>query len=336
MPFARDTTEILKVVAADRKEINMIFIFDIVNVDDDPFRFSIKQWKPRDVAGIISKWQTELVRGGGWPSIFLENHDHPRSVTRFTDDSPATRALGAKLLALMQTTLGGTLYLYQGEEIGMKNVPASWDAAEYKDIETVNYWQKMLDASNGDINDPKMAEAKRIIQRKARDHARTPVQWTGGANAGFCAEGVEPWMRVNEDWKEINVEAQLPASSASSDADASPGSSDKLSVWQFWQRGLKNRKAHKDVFVYGSFEALDVQNENVFAYQRVGEDGKEAFVVLLNFTGQQVEVVVGEEAKVKKWVAGNYEGHGDDIGEKEVGGRVVLRPWEGVLGTAEI
>jgi glycosidase len=330
MPFARDTTEILKVVAADRKEINMIFIFDIVNIDDDPFRFSLKEWVPKDIATILTKWQTELIQGGGWPSIFLENHDHPRSVTRFTDDSPATRVLGAKLLALMQTTLGGTLYLYQGEEIGMKNFPLSWDAAEYKDIETVNYWQKMLDASNGDLNDPKMAEAKKIIQRKARDHARTPVQWTAGTNAGFCDEDVEPWMRVNEDWKECNVEAQIPSSSANAEGK------EDLSVWQFWQRGLANRKAHKDVFVYGSFEALYVKNEDVFAYRRVGEDGKEAFVVLLNFTGKEAHVVLDEKAKVKKWVAGNYEGQAGGIEGKEVSGKIVLRPWEGVLGTAEV
>jgi hypothetical protein len=139
-------------------------------------------------------------------------------------------------------------------------------------------------------------------------------------------------MRVNEDWREVNVEGQLPSSSSNSPGDKE----EELSVWQFWQRGLANRKEHRDVFVYGSFEALDVRNEDVFAYKRVAEDGKEAFVVLLNFTGREVEVVLDEKIKVRKWVAGNYEGIEGGIGGKEVEGKVVLRAWEGVLGTAEV
>jgi glycosidase len=291
-------------------------------------------------------------------------------VTRFTDDSPRYRDLGAKLLALMQTTLGGTLYLYQGEEVGMKNFPLSWDPSEYKDIETVNYWKKMQDLSGGD--ESKMVEAKRIIQRKARDHARTPVQWSDGPNAGFCPENVTPWMRVNDDYKEVNVAAQVPrhqntlkdaskeqggglkssiskAAQKIADNFAPVGSSlgpvvpthsmpipssegEPLSVWQFWQRGLANRKAHKDVFVYGTFEALDVSNEDVFAYRRVGE--KEAFVVLLNFTGETVSLDLPEKpAKTSKWVISNYaEGPTD----RALQGKIMLKPWEGLLGTAVV
>lgn len=92
----------------------------------------------------------------------------------------------------METTLSGTLYVYQGEEIAMANVPLSWEPEEYKDIETQNYWKKVNDLYPGD--EEKLRQARHIMQRKARDHARTPVQWSSGANAGFCKEGVTPWM----------------------------------------------------------------------------------------------------------------------------------------------
>lgn len=118
--------------------------------------------------------------------------DNPRSVSILTDDSQQYRELGAKLLALMETTLSGTLYVYQGEEIAMANAPLSWGPEEYKDIESQNYWKKMNQMYPGD--EEKLREARLILQRKARDHARTPVQWSSSANAGFCKEGVTPWM----------------------------------------------------------------------------------------------------------------------------------------------
>lgn len=125
-------------------------------------------------------------------SVFIENHDNPRSVSRYVSDATQeSRELGAKLLATMQTTLSGTLYVYQGEEIGMGNVPLSWSPEEYKDIESINYWKKMTDLYK---DDEKMLRfAKEVLQKKARDHARTPVQWSDGANAGFCEDGIEPW-----------------------------------------------------------------------------------------------------------------------------------------------
>lgn len=127
----------------------------------------------------------------------IRNHtkassDNPRSVSILADDSKQYRELGAKLLALMETTLSGTLYVYQGEEIAMANVPLSWEPEEYKDIESQNYWKKMNEHYPG--NEEKLQEARFILQRKARDHARTPVQWTSGANAGFCEGDVTPWM----------------------------------------------------------------------------------------------------------------------------------------------
>lgn len=169
-------------------------------------------------------------------------------------------------------------------------------------------------------NKEKLDFARHVLQRKARDHARTPVQWSGEANAGFCKEGVTPWMRVNDDYKEVNAEVQRKQSDK-----------DKLSVLQFWKRGLANRKEHKDVFVYGDFEILDEEDKKVFAYKRSSKD--EAFVLALNFTKDEVQWKIPQAAKVKNWVAGNYTAGQPD---KATSGTLTLRPFEGVLGTADV
>jgi len=164
--------------------------------------------------------------------------------------------------------------------------------------------------------DPKQMDlARKVIGKKARDHARTPVQWSAAENAGFCPPGVKPWMRVNDDYKTVNAEAQRKQESKD------------LSVLQFWQRGLENRKQHKDVFVYGDFHLLDEDHPCIFAYKRNSD--KEAFVVVLNFSGKHVEWKIPGNAKVKSWVAGTY---GPGQPELATTRTLKLRPWEGALG----
>ena len=143
------------------------------------------------------------------------------------------------------------------------------------------------------------------------------MQWNVGTNAGFCEPGVEPWMRVNDDYKDVNAEKQQSADNEQ-----------ELSAWQFWQRGLANRKAHSDVFVYGDFHAVGPESDEVFAYLRVGEkSGK--WLVVLNFSGKKIEWDIPNELKVEGWMAGNYlKGKPD----KKLEGSVGLRPWEGILG----
>lgn len=323
MPFVRDQEEILKVVGADRKELNMIFIFDLVDIDNvtGSFRLTLHQWTPKDIREIVTKYQRLMLERDGWNSVFIENHDNPRSVSRYTDDSDQYRALSAKLLCLMQTTLSGTLYVYQGEELGMRNLRPEVSPEEYKDIESINYWKKYNKLYPND--EGKLKEGKHVLQRKARDHARTPVQWTGGKNAGFCDEDTQPWMMVNTDYETVSAEAQRKYSS-----------DDDLSVLQFWKRGLANRKEHKDVFVYGDFELLDEgENSSVFAYKRTSHKEDEAFVTVLNFSGREVEWRVPESAKVQRWVAGNYMKVAPELG---VTGSVKLRAWEGVLGMCDV
>ncbi len=145
MPGVSDIDEIIRVVGAKRGELNMIFIFDIVDMDNIPglFRFTLRAWDVKEIQTIVSKWQRAMLEHDGWNSVFIENHDNPRSVSRYTNDSDEFRERGAKLLALMQTTLAGTLFVYQGEEIGMRNFPPSWEPdTEYKDIEAINFWKK--------------------------------------------------------------------------------------------------------------------------------------------------------------------------------------------------
>jgi oligo-1,6-glucosidase len=144
MPFVRDENEIIRVVGAECEELNMIFSFDLVDIDNVPgdFKYTLHPWDVSDMKRIINRLQRLMLERDGWNSLFVENHDQPRSVSRYTDDSDSFREYGAKLLAMMQTTLAGTLYVYQGEEIGMRNVPASWDEKEYKDIESINFFKK--------------------------------------------------------------------------------------------------------------------------------------------------------------------------------------------------
>ena len=320
MPGVSDINEVMRSVGSKAGELNMIFIFDIVDVDNEPgkVRFTLWPWTVKDVRRILNKWQRAMIEHDGWNTVFLENHDNPRSVSRYCDDSDQWREYGAKMLALMQTTLAGTLYVYQGEELGMRNMPKSWDIDEnYKDVEAINFWKA---SKRKYANDPdSLAKARVILERKARDHSRTPVQWNAGPNAGFCDEGVKPWMRVNDDYKEVNAEKEM--------ADEGEGE-DLMSVFHFWKRGMANRKVHKDVFVYGDFHVIGPDSEHIFAYVRVGEKAGK-WLVVLNFTGGEAKWPIPQDLKVEGWMAGNYTNGKPD---KELSGSIVLRPWEGILG----
>ncbi|RYO96506.1 hypothetical protein DL765_011595 [Monosporascus sp. GIB2] len=315
MPGVSDEKEILRTVGANAGELRMIFIFDLVDVDKADVRLALKPWDVKEMKSIITRWQRVMIENDGWNSVFIENHDNPRSVSRYTDDSDRWREKGAKLLALMQTTLGGTLFVYQGEEIGMRNAPTTWDIEEFKDIETINYWKKTQELYANDRE--QLDHARAVVDMKARDHARTPMQWTATDNAGFCDPGVQPWMRVMDDFKAVNVEAQMKADDPND-----------LSVWQFWQRALKDRKEHADVFVYGDFQELTPQHPQVFAYTRTSST-RERWLVVLNFSGRHVEWGMPEDLRVESWPRSNYV-----RGEirKPKAGVVPLKPWEGVLG----
>jgi oligo-1,6-glucosidase len=165
-------------------------------------------------------------------------------------------------------------------------------------------------------DESKRAYARKVMQRKARDHARTPVQWDASPHAGFTSPSSTPWMRVNDDYKDVNVSRQVD--------DSNPATS----VFAFWKRGLENRKKHKDIFIYGDFELIDAGHEKIVAYKRWSKD--ETVLVVLNFSSEQVEWKGMGGVKVGKWWAGNYDEK--DLEEKDKEGTITLRPWEGLIG----
>ncbi|KAH8111359.1 glycoside hydrolase family 13 protein [Phellopilus nigrolimitatus] len=270
-PFTHDMRGLAEYVLPDNSELNMVFQFELMDIDssgptrDDPLE--PRKWKLTELKEVVNRWQTHLRNEGFWNSIYIQNHDQPRCVSRFGNDSPQWRAASAKMLAMLQITQTGTLYVYQGEEIAMANVPRSWPIEEYKDVATQNYYNR--DRKNEKDDNPDMSGVLDGIQKKARDHSRTPMQWESSKNAGFS--NAAPWMRVNDDYPEWNVAAQQ---------------GDQHSVLSFWKQLLKLRKTH-DILVYGDFKLVDEPNEEVFAFRRALDDNT-AFV-LLNFTDKDVD-----------------------------------------------
>lgn len=170
-------------------------------------------------------------------------------------------------------------------------------------------------------NDPeKLKLSAHILARKARDHARTPMQWTSALHGGFTSESATPWMRVNDDYKTVNAEAQTQKRSLES-----------VSVHQFWKQSLAFRKAHKGSLVYGGFELLDDGSKQTMAYRRFNDT--EQFLTVLNFSGEEAEYQIPENIKVIKWVVGNYTTGAPD---KSTSGTLKLGPWEGVLGECSV
>lgn len=157
------------------------------------------------------------------------------------------------MLALLLTALSGTLFIYQGQELGMVNFPLSWDMSEYKDVDSTNYYAMV---SQRTANDPEeLAAAKAALQHLARDHARIPLSWSAAPHAGFSPEGskAKPWMRPNDDYKTCNAAQQQ---------------ADKQSVLAFWKRALQLRAKYNDLFVHGTFDLLDAKNEAVFSFTK--------------------------------------------------------------------
>ncbi|KAG4276038.1 hypothetical protein FPRO04_14294 [Fusarium proliferatum] len=321
MPYLENEEERLKMVAAEEGVLNMIFTFEMIGLDIVPEkgRFSNKPWKVSELKDIVSK-ACRLVNQDGWHTLFCENHDQPRSVTRFCDDSNEHRVAGTKLLSIMQTSLPGTLYLYQGEELGMRNVPKSWEFEEYIDIESISYIKNVC--AQFPEGSPERKEAKNLLRLKARDNARTPMQWDSTSNGGFCPVGVKPWMRVNDDYRFVNAALQTSAARANDRTML-------VSPYRFWQRGIQIRKKYKDMLVYGDLEIIDGTHHNVFAFKRISNDRHS--ITILNFSKDEVTFTFPEGEGVRGWALGSY----DVLSlERPRSGEIQLLPWEGLLGIA--
>lgn len=300
-------------------ELNMIFHFDHMGVDNDPNgslggKWSYAPYKLTELKRILNDWQTTL-EGNAWGSLYWNNHDQPRVVSRFGNDSDEFRTLSAKQLATTLHFMQGTPYIYQGEEIGMTNV--KFDSIEdYRDGDSIRFYEDM----HVDHKRLSHEEAMQAIYIKGRDNARTPVQWDASANAGFSPEGVTTWINVNPNYPAINAEAVL---------------ADEDSIFYHYQQLVALRRGElKDLMVYASFAPVDSlqvphdEDEAVYAYTRTGgADGSpanESLLVISNFTAEEQErdFAVLAEARESgarvELVSSNYK---DDAGS-------TLRPYE--------
>ncbi|KZT25553.1 glycoside hydrolase family 13 protein [Neolentinus lepideus HHB14362 ss-1] len=315
-PFTQNAQDLLPYVLPSRRELNMVFQFELMGIDShiDPYGSDVplipKEWKLKNLKEVITRWQTFEREAGFWNAVFIENHDHSRSVSRFGNDSPEWRSLSAKLLSMLEITQSGTLYIYQGQEIGMKNAPPTWGLEEYKDVATINYWNSVLEKRKRESPglDVDMSDVMDGIRRKARDHARTPMQWKDLPHAGFTSG--TPWMRVNDDYQEWNVAAQLES---------------RTSVWSFWKHALEIRKTY-DVLIYGDFTLLSPEHEQVFAYTRVL--GESIALVLLNFHHTPVQFSLDEVPHLigAPFILGNYSPTDDREAATSI---ISLREYEG-------
>lgn len=241
-------------------------------------KFGPNSWKLSQMKSIVTKWQDMMLHNGGWNALYLENHDQPRSISRFASDEPQHRKIAGKMLATFLALESGTPYIYQGQEIGQINVPRSWGPDKFRDIDTLNHWRQVLREHPDDDEFQKMT--LREYWLKGRENARTPMQWDGSKNAGFSS-GDQLWMDVHPDSQEWNVSNQVD---------------DPDSVLSHWKAVLRLRKEMKDVFVYGDFEMLSPEDEETIAYLRTFDEANAAMVVT-SFKDHDVEWQVPEHAR---------------------------------------
>ncbi len=240
-----------------RHELNMIFNFDTVRLNRDGRNW--RAWSLPELKAIYTRQDHALDRHS-WNTIFLANHDNPRLVSAFGDDTPQFRERSAKLLATLLLTLKGTTFLYQGDELGMTNYPFH-GIEEYDDIEAKNGWTHDV-LSGRESADHYLGNLLRV----SRDHARTPMQWDDSAHAGFTTADAKPWLPVNPNYADIN------AAQAVADPD---------SIYHYTRQLMELRKSSR-AFVYGDFEDKAPEHPQLFLYTRVLE--RERFLVCLNFS----------------------------------------------------
>lgn len=293
------TPEIAKLYSnPKRKELSMVFQFEHIGLDqiEGKEKWDVKPLDLLDLKKVLSKWQTEL-EGEGWNSLFWNNHDLPRIVSRWGNDREY-RVESAKMLATLLHGMKGTPYIYQGEELGMTNVRFE-DINEYNDIETLNMYKDRI--SKGYSHDEIMAS----IYAKGRDNARTPMQWDSRENAGFTTG--KPWLKVNKNYKFINAEDCLQ---------------DKDSIFYHYKKLINIRK-HNDTIIYGDYKLLLPEDKNVFAYSR--ELNGDKIVVVCNFYNKEVNLNFNEDFNNVEILLSNYKD--SSILMKDL----KLRPYEAIM-----
>ncbi|MDA1778619.1 alpha,alpha-phosphotrehalase [Bacillus cereus group sp. BY9-3LC] len=286
----------------ERNELSMTFSFHHLKVDyPNGDKWTKANFDFIKLKEIMSNWQIEMQKGGGWNALFWCNHDQPRIVSRFGDDREY-RNESAKMLATAMHMLQGTPYIYQGEEIGMTN-PKFESIEQYRDVESLNIYDIKLEEGLS------KEEIIGILKQKSRDNSRTPMQWNEEMNSGFTTS--TPWISVAENFKEINVEKALE---------------DKESVFYHYKKLIELRKTY-DVITEGEYAILDKNDPKIWAYTRTTES--EVLLVINNFYGEEITYSVPAHVQLdgmkQEILLSNYTDASKDIT------KLNLRPYESIV-----
>lgn len=287
--------EAKKYAGSDEKELNMAFQFEHMDVDlsEQGSKWTTGKMDLRDLKAVMTKWQKGLEEVA-WNSLFWENHDQPRSVSRFGNDKEYWEE-SAKMLATCLHMMQGTPYIYQGEELGMTNTLfESMD--DFRDLDSINAYHELTE--KGVFSEEELFKA---LCYKSRDNARTPMQWDNSAQAGFTTG--TPWIKVNPNYKKINAKEQLDRES---------------SVFHYYQKLIRLRK-EKEVIVYGAYDLLLPEDKNIYMYTRTLEDEK--ILIVCNFSDRKLQLQIPEEFENAKVIIQNYP-------ETAVGKEMLIKPYE--------
>ena len=291
--------EAKKYARSDEKELNMVFQFEHMDVDSDEKsgKWTTRKMDLRDLKKILTRWQKGL-QDIAWNSLYWENHDQPRSVSRFGNDSDEYREISAKMLATCIHMMQGTPYVYQGEELGMTNCPFN-TLDNFRDLESINAFHELTE--QGKMTEEDMMAA---IGYKGRDNARTPMQWDDSAYAGFST--ANPWIMVNPNYTKINAKDQVNRED---------------SVFKYYQKLIKLRH-ESELIVYGTYDLILDDDKDIYAYIRTL--GDEKLIVYCNFSENTREVELPEEFTNGKVLISNYI-------DAKVNHKITLRPYEAIV-----
>ena len=291
--------EAKKYARSDEKELNMVFQFEHMDVDSDEKagKWTTRKMDLRNLKKILTRWQKGL-QDIAWNSLYWENHDQPRSVSRFGNDSDEYREISAKMLATCIHMMQGTPYVYQGEELGMTNCPFN-TLDNFRDLESINAFHELTE--QGKMTEEDMMAA---IGYKGRDNARTPMQWDDSAYAGFST--ATPWIMVNPNYTKINAKDQINRED---------------SVFKYYQKLIKLRH-ESELIVYGTYDLILDDDKDIYAYIRTL--GDEKLIVYCNFSENTRKVEIPEEFVNKKVLISNYS-------DAKANQKITLRPYEAIV-----
>lgn len=279
-------------VDEDRKELQTAYHFEYVDMSRTPVGYKLADFKE-----VFTRWDKSFAEKG-WIAIFLSNHDNARLLNRFGNASPEFRAVSTQMLNTFLLSMRGTPYTYYGDELGMTNIDMP-TIEEYVDIEAIGRFKK-AQAANADMD-----EFMEVLNYSSRENARTPMQWNDSVNSGFTIG--KPWKKVNENYKEINVEQQ---------------DKDPKSVLNHFRSMVKFRNNNK-VLVYGDYQLLQAEHPEIYAFTRILDDKK--MLVLLNFTNHNSSITLSQLNNINETLINNYETLNIDNDE------ITLKPYQAVI-----